>query len=214
MVIDINGDSTFVTQNADGTYSVRDGSLSGKEDDTGVYVKNADTSCTLIGNSETPYSFVHDGVFVRGANIDLASTEGQDFVDGVVLTNPDLLQYMPFALNGMRFDLKAKDATSKGITDNQLLLEYFYRGSMTAEGRIASARDFGNIAAGLVAARNGLTWSQARFGFDAYESIKQGRLSVEGVTTQTAQWRGFVMGVKLRTLETGATNAIWRAMTR
>lgn len=212
LVIDINGDSTFVTQNADGTYSVKDGNLSGKEDDTGIYLKNADGSRTLIGNSETPYSFVNDGVFVEGARIDFASTEGQDFVDAVVLENPDLLQYALFAFSYSTYDFKTK-GMDPALT-MEAAIAYTYRGGMTAEGRIASARDFGNIAAGLVAARNGLTWSQARFGFDAYESIKQGRPCAEGVTSQTAQWRGFMMGVKLRTLETGATNAVWRAMTR
>lgn len=50
LIIDINGDSTFVTQNDDGTYSVVGGQLSGEDDDVGVYVINDDCTMTLIGN--------------------------------------------------------------------------------------------------------------------------------------------------------------------
>ena len=53
-----------------------------------------------------------------------------------------------------------------------------------------SARDVGNIAAGYVAAVNGLTWGLARLGFDAYQK------GIEGVSTQNAQHYGWRYGRK------------------
>lgn len=67
--------------------------------------------------------------------------------------------------------------------------QYVYRG-MLLDGKIASARDIGNYAAGYVAGDNGLSWETARLGFDGLESYQQGRLATEGMTTQSAQRLG------------------------
>ena len=52
-----------------------------------------------------------------------------------------------------------------------------------------SARDIGNIAAGIVAAKNGISWSAARIAFDAYQSRNE--LQVEGISTRNAEYYGW-----------------------
>ena len=52
-----------------------------------------------------------------------------------------------------------------------------------------SARDIGNIAAGIVAAKNGISWSAARIAFDAYQS--RNGLQVEGISTRNAEYYGW-----------------------
>jgi hypothetical protein len=46
----------------------------------------------------------------------------------------------------------------------------------------ASARDIGNIAAGVVAGRSGLGWGAARLGLDGLESYENGRFTRESTT--------------------------------
>jgi len=60
---------------------------------------------------------------------------------------------------------------------------------------IASARDIGNIGAGFVAGSNGMSWSDARLGFDGLQSKQQGQWATEGQTTQLAERVGYVIGV-------------------
>jgi len=60
----------------------------------------------------------------------------------------------------------------------------------------ASGRDIGNLAAGFIAGRKGLSWGEARLGFDALESRQNGRLSIEGAPSQAAENVGFHLGVK------------------
>lgn len=95
---------------------------------------------------------------------------------------------------------------------------YFYRG-MPFIGKdgvkmYASARDIGNIAAGIVAKKGGLSWKVARFGFDSYQTysdlniinkiilyaspaslpgIMISNWEKEGITTQNAQLYGYKM---------------------
>ena len=57
-----------------------------------------------------------------------------------------------------------------------------------------SARDVGNIAAGFIAGRDGMSWFEARLGFDALESWQQGGLSSEAMPTQSAQRVGYRIG--------------------
>lgn len=54
----------------------------------------------------------------------------------------------------------------------------------------------GNIVAGYVAGRKGLSWHAARFGFDAYQSIRTEKLkwTIEGASTQNAQRVGWKVG--------------------
>ena len=58
----------------------------------------------------------------------------------------------------------------------------------------ASARDIGNVAAGYVAGKSGLSWGGARNGFDLLESKKNWTWATEGQPTQAAQRIGFRVG--------------------
>ena len=194
-IIDINGDSTFVTANDNGTYTVNGGNLSGEDDDTGVYIKNSDGTVTLVGNSLTPYSFFDKGNAVFGAVIDPISTEGQDFVNKLIGESPGLISYMMNATERHKYDFKNQGIYQMPIGMN--IQQYNYRGSVAANGAFGSARDFGNIAAGMIAGGSGFSWEQARMAFDLLESFQQRRPAIEGPTTQLAQRIGYVQGIKL-----------------
>jgi RHS repeat-associated protein len=202
-VIDINGDSTFVVANDNGNYTVTGGNLSGAEDDTGIYTRDAEGNLVLVGNSITTHSFFDDeGNAVVGAVIDPTSYEGVLFVLGEIIgADPSLIGYMRNATENQKYDFKnrgMKDAEAKGVSRS----EHHYRGSAVPfTGDIptfGSARDFGNIGAGIIAGRAGLSWEEARLGFDALESIQRGKISKEGTPTQKAQKVGHTIGGRLR----------------
>jgi len=198
-IIDINGDSTYVIANENGTYSVSGGELD--SGDKGIYLRNEDGSAKRIGESITSHSFFgDDDKPVLGAVIDLSSTEGQDFLDEeIIAADLGLFEYMPNATGGEVLDFKNRGIEDKA--DDVSVQQFRYRGSVTSDGsdrKIGSARDFGNIGAGIVAARNGLSWNVARVGFDALESKQKGKFATEGQPTQKAQRVGFTIGRKLR----------------
>ncbi len=58
-----------------------------------------------------------------------------------------------------------------------------------------SAKDIGNMAAGYVAGVYGLTWEQARAGFDGLQKLQEGKSNVvELPSSQNAQRYGFMRG--------------------
>ena len=161
----------------------------------------------IIGESLTEFSFMgDDGAFVLGAPIDLTSMEGQSFLDlEIILDNPSLRQYMPNATGGRPLDFKNLGRDQRG---NLSIEQYRYRASLLRNGSIASARDVGNVAAGLVARRAGLSWRAARMGFDGlqtwqdlgWNTLRVGP-SVEGRTSRAAQAFGHWLGVTLRAID-------------
>jgi RHS repeat-associated protein len=200
--------STDVVENEDGTYTVVGGDA--EDGDKSIYVVSQDESGNyertgdVIGESVTTHSFFgENGQAVKGAVIDPNSTEGQDFIDQEIIAgDPNLVEYALNAGNGDDFDLKdrkIKEAVAEGKTPDQ----HRYRGSVTSDGKFGSARDFGNIGAGIVASRNKLNWRGTRLAFDAYQSYKSGELKTEGMPTQKAQKVGFKIGVGLRKNEIG-----------
>jgi RHS repeat-associated protein len=205
-VIDIDGDSTFVVANGNGTYTVTGGHLSGAEDDTGIYTRDADGNLVLVGQSITTHSFFDDeGNPVVGAVIDPESYEGFLFVLAEIIGgDPSLIGYVTNATENQKYDFKnrgVKEAKAKGVDPSQ----HHYRGSAVPfTGDIAtfgSARDFGNIGAGIVAGRAGLSWGEARLGFDALQTIQERQISREGTPTQKAQRIGHAIGVRLRKVD-------------
>lgn len=137
-----------------------------------------------------------DGQAVIGATIDANSTEGQDFLENeIVAPNPLMGIYMLNGFGGEKYDFKSRgiDGRPLGVSREQ----FQYRGSITRSGKFGSARDFGNIAAGIIAGRRGLTWSESRLGFDGLQSLQEGRRTSEGIPTQKAQRLGFGIGVEL-----------------
>jgi RHS repeat-associated protein len=184
--------STEVEENEDGTYTVVGGDAN--DGDKNIYVVEQGERTRSIGESVTSHSFFDDGEnAVVGAIIDPNSTEGQNFVDDEIIEgDPSLLEYLPNAIGGKKFDLKDRDIKKRpeGTTE----LQYRYRGSKSGDGKFGSARDFGNIGAGIVAGRKGLTWEGARFGFDTLESFQKLSITGEKTTTKKAQWVGYQIG--------------------
>lgn len=198
--------STDVTKNDDGTYKV----IAAKADgDKSVYVQNGKGKRTgeVIGKTLTDRSFTSDdGKAIIGATINLSDKSGSNFLNNVIIGNKKLTltDYMKNATGGQPLDFK-----TNGIADRskgQSATEYMYRGmpiddvkglvNKSGVPTIASARDIGNVGAGYVAGDNGLTWGQARVGFDALQSYQEGKPATEGMTTQLAQRIGFHLGAE------------------
>jgi hypothetical protein len=193
---DPNGDdpSTDVTKNKDGTFTVVGGDAN--DGDKGVYVVGEGGARTgeKVGESLSTHSFADakDNI-VTGAVINPSSTEGQDFINNdIVDGDPSLVGYMWNARNGEDYDIKDLGIENRGSLSRQ---QYRYRGSVSENGKFGSARDFGNIGAGIVAARKGLSWEAARKGFDTYQGKS------EPTTTQNAQRLGYQIGLQLRKSE-------------
>ena len=87
------------------------------------------------------------------------------------------------------------DFKDRGINERDEdvgIVQHRYRGSVATSGEIGSARDFGNIAAGIVAGRNPfLSWETARIGFDGLEQVK----------SATGNWDRFVQENRYRKSE-------------
>ena len=193
----------IVGENDDGTYKITGGKRDG---DRGIYLDDGNgEKGEKIGMTTTDYSFfLENDEVVMGANIDLSSSEGQDFLYEIIDSDISLRKYAANARGGQPLDFKTNDIDerSPGISPQQ----YKHRGSKLADGTIASARDVGNIAAGIVAGKNGLSWGMTRFGFDLLESYQQrgnfstvnGPFVVEGAVSRTAQYKGYELGVLLR----------------
>jgi RHS repeat-associated protein len=141
-------DTTIVKDNTDGTYTVKGWIDDGKTD---VVTEDG----TKVGESLTTHSFVdeHNNAVI-GAVIDTSSTEGQDFIDKEIIEdNPNVFDYKDNAKLNEHYDFKSR-GLADDATDKEALV-HRTRGSMTADGKMASARDFGNMAAGIVAGRTG-----------------------------------------------------------
>lgn len=78
----------------------------------------------------------------------------------------------------------------------------------TSDGQTiyTSARDVGNIAAGYIAAINGLPWKVARLGFDGYQSYTSKALKREGISTKNAEKYGWEIGWNKTTFVTKGNN--------
>ena len=131
---------------------------------------------------------------MKNSIIDTNDMSGDSFLQTLVQDNPPLFNdYIVNAGNGGCYDFKETNGI-KGATGYD-----HYRGmpiGKTGDGLsiFASARDVGNIGAGYIAAVNGLSWKQARVGFDGYQSYKSKGLVIEGKSTQLAEEYGFRMG--------------------
>jgi uncharacterized protein RhaS with RHS repeats len=197
--IDPDGKEVWVRRNDDSTYTVIGGILN---DDREIYIRNDEgENVEMIGLSLTTHSvFDDDGNPVKGAVIDMNSNEGQEFLDKLINDNPFLPDFIPNARSNRYYDFKARGVT-KGIDPGDIT-RHHYRGSVAHGGLIGSARDFGNIGAGIVAGRQGLNWAQFRFGADGYQMIKNIRSGsipwIESRTTRLAQRTGYEIGVRLR----------------
>ena len=98
---------------------------------------------------------------------------------------------MDKARNNHPYDFKVTNGGYKVVSTSEI---YKYRGmSIGKDGfgkpLITSARDIGNMSAGIVAAKNGIPWSAARIAFDGYQSMSG--LRAEGLSTRNAEYYGW-----------------------
>jgi hypothetical protein len=119
------------------------------------------------------------------------SSDGQDFLDEIIEDDPNAFSYSIYPGTGKNFqhyDFKHRGNNGRKGKEK---LRYYYRGSVNSDGEIGSARDFGNIGAGIVAGRTGMAWRIARLGFDGYQG------ETEPTTTQKAQEVGYKIGRRM-----------------
>lgn len=151
----MQGETTIVGDNGDGTFTVTGYIDDGKTD---VVTTNGEK----IGNSLTTHSFLDDNEnLVTGAVIDMSSNEGQLFLDELKGHDPGLVQYANNAKGYEPYDFKTNCMDMCLGEEEQL--QYKYRGGVLSDGTIASARDIGNIGAGYVAGKNDLNWRIFRY---------------------------------------------------
>lgn len=197
-LMDPNGDSTFVSKNKNGTYSVVGGTL---DNDNGIYIgTQGKPAGSLIGYSATPESFYDpDSKKFRGT-INPNDNSGRDFLNKQILAdNPNVFNYGLNATKGEKYDFKRTNGTNVQLFDN---INDFYRGmpildECNGKPVFASARDVGNIAAGVVAGRAGLGWAASRIGLDLLESYQKGKPSTEKLQSQFAQKLGHRIGLQI-----------------
>jgi hypothetical protein len=193
--IDPDGRSTDVVQNEDGTYKVIGGNIS--DEDNGIYLRNKDGSRgNKIAYSATPESFYNCEEERFMGTINSNDMSGKNFLNNdIIKGNLSVPEYMVNATGGQQYDFKSTNGTKEKIYTNA---EDFYRGMpIGKEDNLpvwVSARDIGNIAAGYVAGINGLSWAEARLGFDVLESWQKSALATEGTCTQYAERLGFNIG--------------------
>lgn len=123
-----------------------------------------------------------------GGIINPKDNSGILFLNDIMVKNtPNLIEYMYYARNGEKYDFKVTNGTNSvidGIDPQRgMPLTTNSKGEIT----YASARDIGNMAAGYIAARNGIPWKTARKAFDFYQG------SPEGKTTVNAQLYGYTV---------------------
>ena len=202
--IDLDGKETYVSANKDGTYTVKGGVIN---KDNGIYCINGKKK-QLIGYSATPYSFFNPNTKepINGVIINPQDNSGRDFLNNTILSpDMDIITYMINATPNEKYDFKKTNGTDNVISTDD---EYTFRGMpLNLKGDnpnipvYASARDVGNIAAGLIAGSNGIMWDGARVVFDGLETLQyiksEKRWLKEAPQTQYAQYIGYKIGCKI-----------------
>ena len=202
--VDPEGTSTRVKKLDNGTYEIIGGDL--YDNDLGIYVGYYDkegnwvqTGDNPIGYTPTLYSFYDSDMapgqgWQNGSIINPTDNMGVSFLS-TIKAGVTLSEYLDKARSGHQWDVKTTNNTEKEIDG----IDY-YRGmpigSKNGIPVFASARDVGNIAAGIVAGSHGMSWLTARFGFDLYQSWSVKYLTIEGPSTQHAQLYGWRTGHK------------------
>ncbi|MFR2070776.1 MAG: hypothetical protein ACLS4S_11685 [Bacteroides nordii] len=203
--IDPDGRSTWVISNSDGTYRVVGGDL--EDDDRSIYVwdiQNGQIGITgSIGESDLISSFYNSdandgkGAWSIGSIIDPKDNSGIDFFNSFNKEEPTITDYMANATGYEKYDFKRAGTSEGAPNDNSI---YYYRGMpiRTENGKTiySSARDIGNYTAGYIAGHLQIRWDWTRRQFDKLQSKQAGYPTVEGYSTQNAQWHGWNAGLK------------------
>ena len=230
--IDPNGKETYVIKNKTGTYTVVGGILNNNR---GIYIASKDKSGKytikgeMIGISTSTTTFDNTdankgkGGWAIGAQINPNDKSGINFLNKIVSSNVTLGDYMNNARTNHPYDFKVTNGGDKVISNTQT---YIYRGVPIGKdgfGYIlySSGRDIGNMAAGIVAAKNGIPWSIARAAFDAYQTKnnmdKHGysldNINVEGKSTRNAEYYGWSQIYKYSNTKSKASN-LWNSIKR
>ena len=133
--------------------------------------------------------------WAKNSIIDINDSSGNEYLQEIIQNPPPLFNdFIPNAGNGKYYDFKERNKDNR--IDNHC---WHYRGmpiNIFTDGQIryVSARDVGNIAAGYMAAINGMPWLATRMAFDAYQSYTDNRLSIEGISSKTPQLFGWLFG--------------------
>ena len=204
-LVDPDGRSTRVAQNEDGTYRVLGGDLNDKDRNIYVYTQDKKGNYTVQGNSigitSSITSFYNadanngKGAWAVGSIISPKDQSGDKFLGSVFSKTPAMFtDYIANAGNGEKYDFKTTNGTDKPIQGLDQ-----YRGmpiGVTGNKQTiySSARDIGNIAAGYIAAANGMSWEASRIAFDAYQSKVSGKPSIERISTRNAEYYGWRIG--------------------
>jgi RHS repeat-associated protein len=199
--IDPDGRSTWVMNNSDGTYRVIGGDLNDKDLNIYVYsIKDGNLARgESIGESDLISSFYNsdEGGWSTESIINPNDNSGVDFFNSFNNEEPIITNYMTNATGGEKYDFKRAGSTIGGENDNPT---YYYRGMpiRTENGKkiYSSARDIGNYTAGYIAGHLQIRWDWARKQFDKLESQQKGYPTVEGYSTQNAQYKGWSDGLK------------------
>ena len=230
--IDPNGKETYVIKNKTGTYTVVGGILNNNR---GIYIASKDKSGKytikgeMIGISTSTTTFYNTdankgkGGWAIGAQINPNDKSGINFLNKIVSSNVTLGDYMNNARTNHPYDFKVTNGGDKVISNTQT---YIYRGVPIGKdgfGYIlySSGRDIGNMAAGIVAAKNGIPWSIARAAFDAYQTKnnmdKHGysldNINVEGKSTRNAEYYGWSQIYKYSNTKSKASS-LWNSIKR
>ena len=194
--IDPTGCSTWVVLEPDGRYKVVGGDLN--DNDLNVYVGTMQEDGTFIKESSigmtpviTSFYDTDKEIWATDSYIDPNDMSGEIFFSNILRDPPPLFDdYMINAFGGHKYDFKTTNGTANFISDKH---GYIYRGmpfGHTTNGKriYTSARDIGNMAAGYIAAINGMGWKDSRIAFDLYQG------SIEGMSTQKAEYLGWSIG--------------------
>ncbi|MBO5603155.1 MAG: RHS repeat-associated core domain-containing protein [Prevotella sp.] len=196
MYVDPDGRETHVAMNGDGKYSVIGGVLN-KDRNIYVYSKDKNGNYTIrgksIGITTSTTSFYNSdynngkGAWMVGAIMDPQDTSGKNFLNNIISEDVTLIDYMYNARNNHPYDFKVTNGQDNLVSMDS---KYIYRGMIigkTVSGQFiySSARDIGNIAAGIVAAKNGIPWAAARIAFDLYQG------GIESLSTRNAEFYGW-----------------------
>ena len=196
--------------NPDGTYTIEGGNLD--DNDLNIYVVTYDEDGNMIigesiGKTSSITSF-YDGDkddnneikgWKTGSVINPNDRSGLEFISELITTDPSLFEYMLRARKNKRYDFKVTNGTNTIVADIDI-----YRGMpifKDVNGTViySSARDVGNIMAGFIAGKKGLSWGMSRLGFDGYQMLSDIRNKKwprpEGTSTRNAQYLGWKIAV-------------------
>lgn len=205
MYVDPEGLSTAVLRNEDGTYAVNSVDLN--DGDLGIYVYYQDSEGNYtvrgekIGVTPTLYSFYNcDEGLVVNAIINPNDFSGDNFLKEMK-SGVNLWSYVfNKGRGGHIYDFKVSN-NQEGVYLDSAKEQYRGMPIGIASGEIiyASARDIGNMGAGIVATTHGIPYSCARLAFDIYQTMQNGhllsgRLDRELPGTASAELYGYLIG--------------------